>query len=47
MDKILDVLKNLFQDIINIVAGRNGDDGIATQVLGAIKNIFGKDEAAE
>ncbi|MBQ7598688.1 MAG: hypothetical protein IJU56_08935 [Clostridia bacterium] len=41
MDKIMNVLKNLFQDIINIVVGRNGEGGVATQVLEAIKNIFG------
>lgn len=41
MDKIFDTLKKLFEDIIGIVAGRNGEDGIATQVLDAIKNIFG------
>ena len=41
MEKIFDILKNLFQDIINILAGKGNGDGVAAQVLGAIKNIFG------
>ncbi len=41
MEKIFEVLKNLFQDIINIVTGRGEDSDVAAQVLGAIKDIFG------